>query len=224
MSNYNKLVVFDCDGTLVDSQHMIVDTMHETFDRMRVDRLPDAMVRSIVGLSLVEAIAALLPEREDRFHEHMAKEYRTLFYRRKRLYATDPDPLYEGTLDVLQQLDNAGYMLGVATGNSNRGLARVLEEHGLGHLFVSLQTADNHPSKPNPSMMHTAIAETGSHIEAAVMVGDTSFDMMMAKNAGCKSVGVAWGYHSVEDLNKAGANHVVSSFFDIPERVRELIG
>lgn len=224
MTAVNRLVIFDCDGTLVDSQHMIVGTMHDTFEELGLPVLDDAAVRNIVGLSLVEAMAALLPEAERAFHEMAAEKYKANFYKRRVEQAAGPDPLYKGILDILESLNDDGYLLGVATGNSMRGLERVLEEHSIGKHFVTLQTADGHPSKPHPSMVQTAIAEAGSDADAAVMVGDTSFDMMMAHNARCGGIGVDWGYHHTDELEGAGAAHVVSSSYDIPAVVKGLIG
>lgn len=224
MSGANRLVIFDCDGTLVDSQHMIVGAMHETFDELGVAPVTDAAVRGIVGLSLVEAIAELVPDADTAFHTSAAEHYKTVFYRRRVTEAAGPDPLYDGVLEVLQQLNSDGYVLGVATGNSMRGLDRVMTEHKIGHHFVTLQTADGHPSKPHPSMIHTAVVEAGSATEAAVMIGDTSFDMSMARNAGCPGIGVDWGYHHHDSLTSAGAAHVISSFYDIPGVVKTLIG
>lgn len=223
-NRFNNLVIFDCDGTLVDSQHMIVATMHETFDELKLTPVSDAEVRGIVGLSLVEAMAALMPDADAAFHEGAAERYKANFYRRRVEEAAGPDPLYDGVLDVLEALNADGYVLGVATGNSMRGLDRVLKEHTIGHHFVTLQTADGHPSKPHPSMVQTAILEAGSAAEQTVMVGDTSYDMMMAKNAGCAGLGVDWGYHHVDELTQAGAARVLSSFHDIPKAVKALIG
>jgi phosphoglycolate phosphatase len=224
VADHNKLVIFDCDGTLVDSQHMIVSTMHETFSSRGLVPLNDAAVRRIVGLSLVEAIAYLLPDEAPEIHVEMAEDYKGIFYRRRVEEKNGPDPLYPGTREVLEALNADGYVLGVATGNSMRGLKRVLEEHDLGHLFVTLQTADLHPSKPHPSMIQTAVFEAGGHEGATLMIGDTTFDMMMAQNAKAHGLGVDWGYHARTDLEGAGAIKVISSFHDIPAIVENTIG
>ena len=224
MGAHTKLVIFDCDGTLVDSQHMIVSAMHETFATKGLPALDDHAVRRIVGLSLVEAIASLLPDADTAVHVEMAEFYKTVFYRLRVEEGAGPDPLYPGTREVLEGLNADGYMLGVATGNSMRGLRRVLEEHDLAHLFVTLQTADGHPSKPHPSMVQSAISEAGSTETATLMIGDTSFDMMMARNARAHGLGVDWGYHATPDLEAAGATRVISSFYDIPAQVEAMIG
>ncbi len=224
MSEVNKLVVFDCDGTLVDSQHMIIGAMHDTFENAGFKLKSDQEVRGIVGLSLFEAMEQLLPEETAEVHEKLSKDYKRLFYDRRVKQEAGPDPLYAGTREALVELSAAGYLLGVATGNSKRGLDRVIEEHDLGGLFVTLQTADGHPSKPHPSMIHTAIAEAGSGVEHTVMIGDTSYDMMMSVKAGTGSIGVNWGYHGEAELVSAGATHVASHFNQIPNIVHELIG
>lgn len=216
MAQHNKLVVFDCDGTLVDSQHMIIDAMHATYQKLNMPLEEDGRVRSIVGLSLVEAMAMLRPDDEPGLHEEMAQVYKREFYRLRVEEAAKPDPLYPGTRDVLQALTDAGYLLGVATGNSDRGLARVIEEHNLDGVFVTLQTADSHPSKPHPSMIHTAIADAGADARTTLMVGDTSYDMMMARSAGAHAVGVTWGYHSVSELQEGGAHHLLDAYAELP--------
>lgn len=222
MAEFNRLVIFDCDGTLVDSQHMIIDAMHATYDKLSMPLEDDARVRSIVGLSLVEAMAMLRPDDEAELHEEMANIYKREFYRLRVEEAAKPDPLYPGTRDVLQALGEAGYLLGVATGNSDRGLARVIAEHELDGLFVTLQTADGHPSKPHPSMIHKAMAEAGADASTTIMVGDTSYDMMMARKAGAEAVGVTWGYHSESELLQGGAQHLLKDYPELLPIVRQM--
>lgn len=224
MADFTKLVVFDCDGTLVDSQHMIIGAMHETFADMGVAPVTDAAVRSIVGLSLEEAIAQLIPTVESKHLTELVAAYKQTFYRLRVEQEAGPDPLYKGTREVLTALNKAGYLLGVATGNSRRGLDRVIKEHDLGGMFVTLQTADGHPSKPHPSMIHTAIAEAGSSPEHTVMIGDTSYDMMMSVRAGSHALGVNWGYHSEDELAAAGAKHIAAEYDEVPALVKAWIG
>ncbi|MBL4838224.1 MAG: HAD-IA family hydrolase [Kordiimonadaceae bacterium] len=221
---YTKLVIFDCDGTLVDSQHIIMDAMRETFAANGVAHVSDAAVRSTVGLSLDEAIKLLVPQGTPDHIAELVEAYKSTFYRLRVEQDSGPDPLYEGTREALTALDKAGYLLGVATGNSRRGLDRILKEHDLADMFVTLQTADGHPSKPHPSMVLKAVAEAGSTVENTVMVGDTSYDMLMGCKAGAHSLGVNWGYHAVDELLEAGAKHVASDYAEIPALVRTWVG
>ncbi|PCI60857.1 MAG: haloacid dehalogenase [Kordiimonadales bacterium] len=219
-----KLVIFDCDGTLVDSQHIILAAMREAFTNAGLTPLEDADVRSSVGLSPFEAVARLLPDESEEFHDKMAEDFRLAYYRQRTECSLGPDPLYAGTKDTLLALNDAGYMLGVATGNSKRGLQRVIDDHGLEGLFVTLQTADSHVSKPDPSMVYTAVTEAGSDVADSIMIGDTSYDMQMAKRAGCRALGVSWGYHSDTELTGAGAEHIARSFAEVPAVIERLIG
>lgn len=219
-----KLVIFDCDGTLVDSQHIIMTAMHETFRSVGLDPVSDTAVRGTVGLSPFECMAQLLPGGDSATHKLLEENFKRFYYRLRVEQSTGPDPLYAGTREALQALDSAGYLLGVATGNSKRGLDRVLEEHDLAGMFVTLQTADNHPSKPHPSMIHAAAAEAGADVANTVMIGDTSYDITMSVRAGSHALGVNWGYHSVAELESAGARHVASTYSEIPGLVKKWLG
>lgn len=205
----NRLAIFDCDGTLVDSQANICRAMEDCFVAARLDPPAREAIRRIVGLSLVPAIARLLPDADAALHTAMAEAYKRAFFAMRSSGTLDPEPLFDGVADALDALEDSGWLLGVATGKSDRGLHAILEHHGIRHRFVTLQTADRHPSKPHPSMVDTAIAEAGAAPETAVVIGDTSFDMAMARAAGAHAVGVAWGYHTPHDLVGAGAHHVI---------------
>ena len=212
----NRLAIFDCDGTLVDSQHNICAAMDDAFVRARLDPPGRVATLRVVGLSLVEAMQMLLPEADDALHRAMADNYKQAFWR-LRDEGLVAEPLYDGIADVIDALDADGWLLGVATGKSDRGLAICLEHHGLTKRFVTLQTADRHPSKPHRSMVDAAMAEAGASPETTVMIGDTSFDMMMARAAGVRALGVAWGYHPPEELHAAGAHAVAGHPRDILE-------
>lgn len=218
----NRLALFDCDGTLVDSQANICRAMEECFSVSRLDPPPRAAIRRIVGLSLVPAIAQLLPTAEAGQHEAMAEAYKRAFFAMRSSGALDPEPLFEGIAEAIETLHAKGWLLGVATGKSDRGLAHILAHHGLAHRFVTLQTADRHPSKPHPSMIETAMAEAGASPETTAMIGDTSFDILMARAAGAHAVGVAWGYHTVHDLLQSGAHHVVEHAAALPAQLEAL--
>ena len=214
-----RLAVFDCDGTLVDSQANILLAMVDAFEAHRL--VPPAIhdVRRVVGLSLVELIKVLAPEASPTLQDLLVADYRQAFQQRRIDRRLDPEPLYPGIAEGLVTLSEAGWLLGVATGKSDRGLALILEHHGLAHHFATLQTADRHPSKPNPAMLHAAIAEAGGSAADTVMIGDTMFDIRMARNAGVRGIGVDWGYHDAHELHDAGAAAVVSTMDDLLEQL-----
>ena len=216
----NKLALFDCDGTLVDSQDNICGSVEEAFLLARLAPPERSAIRRIVGLSLVEAMRTLLPEGEDGLHRSLAEDYKAAFFRMRSSGAMAEEPLYEGMVDVLDALQAEGWVLGVATGKSDRGLAHILAHHNIAARFVTLQTADRHPSKPHPSMIETAMAESGSAPETTVMIGDTSYDMLMARAAGARALGVAWGYHPVDELTAAGAHAIADAVAALPRLVR----
>jgi phosphoglycolate phosphatase len=200
-----KLAVFDCDGTLIDSQINIIRAMASSFARHGLAAPDDHSTRRVVGLSLLEAMQALLPDADLDLQQSLADDYKAAFQRLRADSALDPEPLYPGIRRLLDALHGDGWLLAVATGKSDRGLNLALEHHGIHHLFVSLQTADRHPSKPHPSMLRAALAEAGAQAGQAVMIGDTIFDIAMGQAAGVRSIGVDWGYHEADELIEAGA-------------------
>ena len=206
-----RLAVFDCDGTLVDSQANIVRAMGDSFIRAGLTPPSDHATRRVVGLSLVEAMQALLPEADATLHARLAGEYRDAFHRLRDEARLDAEPLYPGVREGLDALRDAGWAMGVATGKSDRGLSLLLDHHGIAGHFVTLQTADRHPSKPHPAMLQAALAEGGATAADAVMIGDTVFDMAMAARAGVRAIGVDWGYHDAHELHDAGAVAVVTT-------------
>jgi phosphoglycolate phosphatase len=206
----NRLAIFDCDGTLVDSQHNICAAMDACFDGAGLPPPPRHAVLGIVGLSLPQAMAQLLPDADEAFHLRLADDYKLAFQGMRGSGGLVDEPLYEGILEALEALDTDGWLLGVATGKSDRGLGLILAHHGIAQRFVSLQTADRHPSKPHPAMIEAAMAEAGAAPETTVMIGDTSYDMAMAVAAAAHPLGVAWGYHPPELLHASGAAQVLA--------------
>jgi len=203
----NRLAVFDCDGTLVDSQHSICTAMTRAFEGEKLTPPDRARILSVVGLSLPLAIARLLPEAQADFHDHLSESYKRAFHRLRQDNAVS-EPLYPGMAELIRGLEADGWLLGVATGKSDRGLALCLGHHGIHAHFITLQTADRHPSKPHPSMLLTAMADAGAAPETTVMIGDTSYDIDMALAAGTRALGVGWGYHAPSELIAAGAHGV----------------
>lgn len=210
----NRLALFDCDGTLIDSQSNIYLAMEAAFARSGIAAPSRATIRRVVGLSLVEAVAMLLPEAEGALHEEIAADYKRAFQGMRAEGLID-EPLFDGITELLGRLRDDGWLLGVATGKSDRGLALALAHHGLTDRFVTLQTADRHPSKPHPSMVEAAMAEAGSSPAHTVVIGDTSYDMTMALNAGTRALGVAWGYHDIAELRASGAHDVARRPADV---------
>jgi phosphoglycolate phosphatase len=216
----NRLAIFDCDGTLVDSQHNIARAMADCFTAAGLAPPPPERTRQVVGLSLTQAMAALLPQGEPGLHAELAERYRLAFQEMRRAGAVE-EPLFDGITELIEKLDADGWLLGVATGKSDRGLSLCLDCHHLGHRFVTLQTADRHPSKPHPSMIEQAMADAGAGPASTLMIGDTSYDMAMARAAGATAIGVAWGYHAPEELWAAGAQYVARRPAEILEFARE---
>jgi phosphoglycolate phosphatase len=223
MTSPLRLALFDCDGTLVDSQHSIVAAMEAAFLAFDLAPPPAMQVRRVIGLSLEEAIARLLPDDCGRDPRQLAEVYKQVF-RQNRLAGVHEDPLFPGMVAALDALDRAGVLLGIVTGKTRRGLDAVLERHGLKGRFVTLQTADIGPGKPDPAMVLRALGETGADSRETVVIGDTSFDILMARAARTRSIGVSWGYHHPGDLLEAGADKLVDGCDAIPPAVLELIG
>jgi phosphoglycolate phosphatase len=209
-----RLVVFDVDGTLVDSQANIVRAMTHAFDSHGLPTPDHHAIRRIVGLSVVEAVAALAPDLERDAHKSLGEAYKSGFQHLRRDGLVE-EPLFPHARDVIEALDAAGILLGCATGKSDRGLALCLDHHGLRDRFMTLQTADRHPSKPHPAMLRAALREAGVEAGEAVMLGDTSYDMEMAVAAGVTPLGVDWGYHERHELLGAGAAQVLETFPDL---------
>ncbi|MBA5777943.1 HAD-IA family hydrolase [Stappia sp. F7233] len=217
------LVIFDCDGTLIDSQNVIYSGLEHAFRQEGIP-VPDRRTAlSIVGLSLEVAIAELVGEAHLGRVPHMADTYRNfqLGLRAEGVV----DPLYPGAREALDALSaREDVLLGVATGKALRGVVHMEESHGLVGRFVTRQTADRAPSKPHPAMIFQAMEETGVEPSRTVMIGDTSFDMEMAKNAGVASIGVTWGYHDEARLRAAGAGQVIGHFDALESTISGLFG
>ena len=209
-----RLAVFDCDGTLVDSSADVVTAMDQAFKRAGLDTPDGNIVRRMVGLSLPVAVRELAPDAEAGQQREVVEFYKSIF-RARREEGLLREPLYDGIAGLLHALHQDGWALAVATGKSDRGLIACLEGHGLKNLFVSLQTADRHPSKPNPAMLEACLFEAGAQPSDAVMIGDTTFDIHMANAANVRAVGVAWGYHRPEELTQAGAHSVAERVADL---------
>ena len=213
-----RLALFDCDGTLVDGQAAVCNAMEMAFADAGLPPPDRHQVRRIVGLSLPQAIRMLIPDCDEPLCSAIDAAYRQRF-RAAREAGLLVEPLYDGIADLLANLSAAGWVLGVATGKSQRGLEHCLAMNGLTKHFATLQTADHHPSKPHPAMIAAALAETGAGAAQTVMIGDTVFDIAMAKAAGVRALGVDWGYHTAAELRGAGAAAVAVN----PAHLKELL-
>ena len=222
MTGRLRLVIFDVDGTLVDSQADILGAMARAFALQGLDVPPREAVLAIVGLSLNEAMARLVPDLPERLRDDLVAGYKHAYMTaRVNSDTRQTSPLYPGARAVLDLLSRQSHtLLGVATGKSQRGLDALITSHGLDGLFQTRQVADHHPSKPHPSMLLAALHETGVDPQDAVMVGDTSYDMEMARAAGIRGIGVSWGYHAPTALT--GATHVIDRFEDLPARLEDI--
>jgi len=207
-----KLIVFDCDGTLVDSQHMICAAMQRAYDAHGIVCPPRETVLSIVGLSLREAFDTLGCDEKGFPVETMIERYKEAFFDLRHSPAHQ-EPLYPGARDsILSLAAREDCLLGIATGKSQRGVRAILEHHDLLSHFSTIMTADDAPSKPDPGMLLHAMRETGAQPRDTVMIGDTSYDMAMARAAGVTAIGVNWGYHAPQMLHESGADIVLSDY------------
>ena len=217
-----RLVIFDVDGTLVDSQSDILGAMHLAFEAEGLSPPTRAQTLGVVGLSLDVLMAQLAPAQNVASQARLVAGYKDAYMTlRAANSAGTSSPFYPGARAVLEALHaRPDTLLGVATGKSKRGLDKLIEAHDLGGMFVTQQVADFHPSKPHPSMLLEALRETGVAAGNAVMVGDTSFDMEMAQAADLTGIGVRWGYHGQERLG--AARHLIDALADLPPLLDEI--
>jgi phosphoglycolate phosphatase len=220
-----KLAIFDVDGTLVDSQAQILASMTAAFDAVGRALPTRETVLGIVGLSLPVAIERLVPGIAVNELDRMVGSYRSAFAGLRAVDAGIGSPLFSGTVEMFQHLSrHEDLLLGVATGKSRRGLDHLLAMHGLQDHFVTLQTADLHPSKPHPAMVEAALAEAGVSESDAVMIGDTSYDMDMGRAAGVRTIAVGWGYHPASVLEGCKPDAAVRSMDTLAGAVETLLG
>ncbi len=213
-----RLAIFDCDGTLVDGQAHVWEAMKAGFAEADLPCPARHEIVRGVGLSLPVAVRRLAPGGTSEQHATAVEAYKRSFFEARQQGRIE-EPLFEGIADLLTGLHGKGWRLGVATGKSDRGLKNCLAMHGLTDLFCTLQTADRHPSKPHPSMIEEALADALARPENAVMIGDTTYDIEMARAAGTDAIGVAWGYHDVDELMDAGARAVAQTAQELEELI-----
>lgn len=191
-----RFIVFDWDGTLMDSEAQIVHCLHAAIADLSLEPMADATVKNVIGLGLREAIDMLVPGQDEAFHQAFVEAYR------EHWFAHAGSDLFTGAREVLEVIREHGMKLGIATGKARRGLVRVLAQTGLSDCFDATRCADETPSKPHPQMLLELMAELGVAPHQTIMVGDTEYDMEMATNAGAGKVAVRSGVHSEERLNR----------------------
>jgi phosphoglycolate phosphatase len=217
-----KLAIFDVDGTLMDSQAMIIASLTAAFTTEQLPLPSRPEMLGIVGLSLVKAMAALRPEDEMARHERLAEAYKEAFwsYRANRSF---PELPFDGAFDVLRRLQARGdVLIGIATGKAQRGVRHIIDQFGLDGVFATIQTSDDAPSKPHPDMILQAMREVGVDREDTVMIGDAVFDIAMAHAAGVKPIAVSWGFQPRAALEAARPHAIVDDFAELEETLAGL--
>ncbi len=207
-----ELIVFDWDGTLMDSEGRIVACLQQAARDLGHEVPPPEQAREVIGLGLHQAVARLFPEADEAEVQRLSDAYRHHFLGDELAHSE----LFPGARELLEELAEAGYLLAVATGKSRRGLEKEFELTGLGGLFHVTRCADEAFSKPHPQMLLEILDFTGREPGAALVVGDTEFDMQMAANARVPAVGVGHGVHPPERLQAAGALAVFERLSDLP--------
>lgn len=191
MNDRFKLVVFDWDGTLMDSEAQIVSSLQNVIAELGLASRSEQALRNVIGLGLPEAIRHLYPESDPAAVAHFADCYRHHFLTAEQV----PSRLFNGALEVVTQLHEQGYLLAVATGKSRRGLDRSLRETGSEDYFHATRCADETFSKPHPQMLLEIMTDLNTAPEKTLMVGDTEYDLLMAAQAGVSAVAVTYGVH-----------------------------
>jgi len=205
-----RLAVFDVDGTLLDSRNAISEAIGAAFTTLGLAAPPYEQTRRVVGLSLTEAMRTLAPDISEPHLDTLTEAYKQAFVRQReegRLEA-----LYAGAREALSELKGQGWLIGIATGKARRGVEKFLEHHGFAEAFDAAFCADDGPGKPDPHMLRLNMDALGVDAARTVMIGDTSFDMAMARAAGAHALGVAWGFHTRDEIEAGGAHHIVEDF------------
>lgn len=214
--NQFDLIVFDWDGTLMDSTAAIVKSIQAAADALKLP-VPDSQTAShVIGLGLIEAMQAVMPGVDPAIYPQMAEHYRRLY-----LQFSQEITLFEGVIDMLEDLTSRHYQLGVATGKSRRGLDRVLNETNTGRFFQATRTADQTHSKPHPAMLQEITEELGEDMARTVMIGDTTHDLLMAANAGAAGIGVQYGAHPADELKRLNPLYTAPSVISLHDWLKK---
>ena len=216
-----RLAVFDLDGTIVDSVGHIARAIHESAQKLNIPPPAAEAIPRVIGLSLDVAIATLFPAHGPDVHQEIDRVYRKTFAD-WRAQPGHVEPLFAGSIEAIDALEQAGFLLGIATGKARRGVDFLLDHHGLSGRFITIQTPDTAPGKPAPGMLIQAMRETGVAPGHTVMIGDTTYDIAMARAAGTKALGVSWGNHPADELTQTGAHKVIDRLDQVLQAVEQL--
>ncbi len=214
-----ELIILDWDGTLIDSSARIVEAVQGALQIAGLPERDPQAIRQVIGLGMDEAIATLYPDLDTKERQRLVGFYREAF---AQAVANRPAPLFSGVESTLRELEQRGYMLGIATGKSRAGLHRDLDATGVFDRFVAARTVDECPSKPDPAMINELLREFALPPTAALMVGDTVFDLEMARSAGVASIAVTWGAHDASQLDHARPPARIDRIDELPVCVRRL--
>lgn len=222
-SDHPRLAAFDLDGTLIDSASSITDGVLACWAACGFAEPDPRQIRRIIGLPWEESVRALLPgageaefERIRAYHEEVRRGLRPPPVR--------SEAVVDGAHELLGALEEAGWLLAIVTNRASGRLRELLDEHGLSGRFAAVKTADMGPGKPSPYLLIEAMNDVGADRDSTVMIGDTTFDVLAAVNAGAASVGVSWGVHGPEELRAAGAHSVIGHFRELPPLLDRLAG
>jgi len=190
-----ELLIFDWDGTLADSTQAIVDALNVASQETGLPQPSEQASRAIIGLELRQALRTLFGEVDEQQLQQLVRSYH-----RHYSAVQDDIPLFAGAGEALRELAGNGHLLAVASGKGRRGLTHAIQSSGVGDIILASRSADDCHSKPHPQMLHEIMDELGVEAERAVMIGDTTFDLQMASNAGVSSLGVTYGAQPLENL------------------------
>ncbi len=220
MKKKYQLIIFDWDGTLMDSTAQIVNCMQLSIAEMKAEARSNASIVEIIGLSLEEAIEVLYPQASPAFIAEMATVYRDFYLFKDKT----PSPLFTGVVDMLDELRQDGYDLAIATGKSRRGLDKGLNETGLYDYFPITRCADETRSKPDPQMLSEILTDYNTDHTRALMIGDSEYDLQMANNAKIDGMAVSYGVHSLQRLMQQKPIAYSDKARDISVKIKELNG
>lgn len=220
-----RLIIFDFDGTLVNSQDMIITAYQNAAQIQRLPKPEKSVILKTIGLSLKESIEKIFPDLSEEEVKHLKHHFQTSF-----LNIRDSDSVqslshvYPGAIPFLENLSKCSKnVLAIASGKAFAGLRFDLNLHKLGRFFSNIQSSDSHPSKPDPSMLRACLSETGIKPSNAIMVGDTAYDIQMANSVSVKSIAVTWGYHSLRLLEKEKPDFIANSFEEVEKFIYQAI-